>query len=88
MLIKDKQHDDQFDKIEQEAEHDFRPLRKQFKELERFKRQTMEALQHKVKEHDDRIRTLEINYEEFRASNTREHEDFAKGISANRTGVS
>ena len=33
----------------------------------------MAALQHKVKEHDDRIRTLEINYEEFRASNTREH---------------
>ena len=48
----------------------------------------MEALQHKAKEHDDRIRTLEINYEEFRASNTREHEDFAKGISSNRTGVS
>lgn len=48
----------------------------------------MAALQHKVKEHDDRIRTLEINYEEFRASNTREHEDSAKGIGHNRTGVS
>jgi len=48
----------------------------------------MAALQHKVKEHDDRIRTLEINYEEFRSSNTREHEDFAKGISHNRTGNS
>ena len=48
----------------------------------------MAALQHKVKEHDDRIRTLEINYEEFRSSNTREHEDFAKSISHNRTGVS
>lgn len=48
----------------------------------------MAALQHKVKEHDDRIRTLEINYEEFRASNKTEHEDFASKINHNRTGVS
>jgi hypothetical protein len=75
-------------RIEQESEHDFRPQRKLFKELERFKREAMAALQHKAKEHDDRIRTLEINYEEFRASNDREHEDFAKGIGSCRTGNS
>jgi hypothetical protein len=73
LLIKDKQHDDNFEKIEHEAEHLFRPLQKLFKEHERFKREAMKALQTKAKEHDDRIKTLEISYEEFRQTNDREH---------------
>lgn len=71
-IVKHKQVEDQFDKIEDEME-EMRKLHKKFKELERYKRETLENHKKKLIEHDDRLQSMEVNHNELRTNNHREH---------------
>jgi len=53
-IINLKQHDDAIDKLQDNEEH-VTILEKKFKDLERYKRETLETHKKKLTEHDDRI---------------------------------
>jgi len=57
-----------------------RKLQKKFKELERYKRETLENHKKKLVEHDDRVQSLEVNHNELRTNNARDHQEMTVAI--------
>ena len=66
-------------RIEDEME-EMRQLKKKFKELERYKRETLDNMKKKLIEHDDRIQSLEVEHRELRTNNHREHQEMMVAI--------
>jgi len=71
-IVKIKHHDDAIDKLQDDQE-DVTKLEKKMKELERYKRETLESHKKKLTEHDDRIQHLESSINELRSNNSRDH---------------
>ena len=47
-----------------------------FKDLEKYKRETLEMLKVKCKDHEDRIAKLEVDHSEMRHNNDKDHVRF------------
>ena len=64
---------------------EMRKLQKKFKELERYKRETLENHRKKLEEHDNRVQSLEVNHNELRTNNHREHQEMLVAIHKTET---
>ena len=54
-------------------DEDIRPLPQAFKDLKKWKEQTLAIMEKKLVEHDNRIKDLEVNHDELRTNNDKDH---------------